>query len=134
MALSTLLPMLAHWYAVLNMADTYLTFREAISTTFTETNLQLWYPDENTDEHLYRTNAGRASGVTLSSIQLPETLDDLKAHIVHLREERQDFKKLSCIEQGWPWPILGLIANRHFRTPVIPDYWQHAIQESPNPQ
>jgi len=129
MELSTLLPMLAHWYAVLDMTSAYAAYREAIVEAFLETDLQLWFPDESTEDHLYRENAGFTSGATLSSIQLPATLGGLKAHIVHLHEERRAFEELSCFTQEWR--ILGLIASRHYRTPVIPAYWQEAVQELP---
>src|SRR5918999_4803532 len=125
MEISTLLPMLAHWYAVLDMTGAYEAYREAVVEAFPETNLQLWFPDESTDDHLYRENAGFTSGDTLSSIQLPATLEELKAHIVRLHEERRAFEGLSCFAQGWR--ILGLIASRHFRTPVIPAYWQELV-------
>ena len=133
MELSTLLPMLAHGYAVLDMTGAYETYREAIVEAFSETDLQLWFPDESTEDHLYKENAGFTSGATLSSIQLPATLGELKAHIVRLHKERRAFEGLSCFAQEWR--ILGLIASRHFRTPVIPAYWQEAVSEdSPQPE
>jgi hypothetical protein len=132
MELSTLLPMLAHWYAALDMTGAYEAYREAVVETLPETNLQLWFPDESTEDHLYRENAGFTSGATLSSIQLPATLGELKVHIVRLHEERRAFENLSCFAQEWR--ILGLIASRHFRTPVIPAYWQEAVNGKPSQQ
>lgn len=129
MELSTLVPMLAHWYAVLDMTSAYAAYREAVIETFPETDLQMWFPDESTEDHLYRENAGFTSGATLSSIQLPATLNELRAHIGRLHEERRAFEELSCFTQGWP--IIGLIASRHYRTPVIPAYWQEAVQVPP---
>lgn len=126
MELSTLLPTLAHWHAVLDLPEPYAGFRNAVTSIFSETNLQLWFPDESTEDHLYRENAGR-TGAMLHSIQLPETLAELKTHILRLHRKRSAFESLSCFAQGWP--ILGLIASRHFRTPVIPAYWQEAVSE-----
>lgn len=128
MQISTLLPMLAHWYAVLDLGDPYRLFQEAVTKTFTKTNLQLWFPDEDTDTYFYSTNAGFASGVTLPSIRLPETLDDLKVHILRLREKDQAFNNLSCIIHGWS--VLGLIASRHFRTPVTSAYWRNFARDT----
>jgi hypothetical protein len=129
MQLSTLLPMLAHWHAVLDMGAEYEAFRKSVADTFGETSLQLWFPLEDTEEHLYRENAGFASGTVMAPIGLPATLDELRAHVVRLHEERREFEGLSCFAQGWP--ILGLIASRHHRTPVIPAYWQQALDAPP---
>lgn len=128
MDLSTILPMLADWYAYFDLVDSYESFQKAVTATFSKTDLQTWYPEDKTDEYLYRTNAGFQSGVTLTSIKLPETLSCLKERIVRIRKEREEFMKLSCFAQGWP--ILGLIASRHFRTPISPLYWQSDIAEA----
>ena len=125
MGLSTLLPMLAHWHAVLGMAEPYEAFRENVVETFAQTTLQLWFPDEDTEDHLYRENAGFSSGTTMAPIRLPATLDELRVHIARLRETRREAEDLSCFAQGWP--VLGLIASRHYRTPVIPAYWQRRV-------
>lgn len=127
MELSTLLPMLAGWYAVLNLADDYKAFQEAMTRTFNKISLQLWFPDENTDNHLYSTNAGYASGFTFHPFRLPESFDDLKNYIIRLREEYKDFDNISCVTRGWF--VIGLIASRHFRTPIIPAYWQNYLRE-----
>jgi len=133
MELSTLLPMLADWYAVLDLADSYRSFQQIVTKTFKNTNLQIWFPDENTDTYLYSTNAGRASGATLPSIQLPTTLDGLKTKMNQLFYKKQQvFKNISCVAQGYP--VLGLIASRHFRTPIIPTYWQSDVCESILPE
>ncbi len=129
MQLSTLLPMLAHWHTVLDMGAEYEVFRNAVVETFGETTLQLWFPLVDTEEHLYRENAGFTSGTVMAPIVLPATLDDLRTHVDRLHRERQEFESLSCFAQGWP--ILGLIGSRHHRTPVIPAYWQRAVGKPP---
>ena len=129
MQLSTLLPMLAHWHAVLDMGPQYEAFRNSVTETFSETTLQLWFPSEDTEEHFYKENAGFTSGTVMAPIGLPATLGELKARIVRLQEERREFEGLSCFVRGWP--ILGLIASRHHRTPVIPAYWQGTVCAPP---
>ena len=132
MLLSTLLPMLAHWHTVLDMGAEYEAFRNSVAETFGATTLQLWFPLEDTEEHLYRENAGFTSGTVMAPIELPATLDELRAHLVRLHAERREFESLSCFAQGWP--ILGLIASRHYRTPVMPAYWQQALDVPPAEQ
>ncbi len=123
MELSTLIPMLADWYSILGLAAEYRTFQNAVTEHLANTNLQLWFPDDETDNYLYICNAGYASGITVASIRLPPTLDKLKAQIIYLRDKHQAFKQLSCFVRGFVF--LGLIASRHFRTPIIPGYWQY---------
>jgi hypothetical protein len=127
MELSTLLPMLAGWYAVLNLADDYRAFQEAVTRTFNKISLQLWFPDDETDNHLYITNAGYAGGFTLHPFRLPENFDDLKTYIIRLSEKYKDFNNISCVTCGWF--VIGLIASRHFRTPIIPAYWLNYLRE-----
>ena len=129
--MSTLLPLVAHWYAILDLSDTYEEFQKAIKQTLGTTNLQIWFPDETSEDCLYRQNAGIGSGTMLSSIELPPTLKQLKEECILLNDERQEYRKLSCFEHGWR--ILSLIASRHFRTPVIPEFWLRKIQKSSSP-
>lgn len=123
--MSTLLPILAHWHAALDLPESYRTFALNVSHVFSETHLQLWYPGEATDEYLYRSNAGWQSGISLSPIRLPKGMSELKEQIHRLRDARQEHEKLSCIR--WGLPILSLVASRHYRTPVIPIFWQEYI-------
>jgi len=128
MQTSTLLPTLAGWYAVLNVAGHYEDFQEAVIQTFTNTHLQLWFPDQDTDKYLYSVNAGHASGFSFHPFQLPQTLDDLKTYIISLREKYQIYTDISYIKLGLF--IIPLIANRHFRTPIIPAYWQEKVRHT----
>ena len=123
--MSTLLPILAHWHAVLDLPESYEDFASEVRDVFSEVHLQMWYPGDDTDDHLYRTNAGQKSGMTLSPILLPEALSGLKKQIGQLNAERQEYKELSCIKHGLP--IISLIASRHYRTPVLPVFWQDRV-------
>lgn len=122
MELSTILPMLADWYAILALNAEYPDFQEAVITVLASTNLQHWFPDETTDNYLYACNAGYESGFTASSIKLPESIEKYKLLVSRLFETYQDLKQISCFKYGFP--VLALISSRHFRTPVIPAFWQ----------
>ena len=122
MSLSTLLPTIAEWYAVIGEQGEYTSFREAVNTGCRGINLQLWYPDSETESLLYKENAGYDTGATCHSISLPEDIDVLRDTMRGRLEEQTSFFQLSCIKHDFP--ALGLIASRHFRTPVIPAYWQ----------
>lgn len=129
MELSTILPMLADWYVILDLDAEYVGFQEAVTKVFVSTNLQHWFPDETTDGFLYACNAGYKSGFTASSINLPANLENHKLLVARLLEKYQDFKQISCFMYGFP--VLALISSRHFRTPVIPAFWQCDV---PSPQ
>jgi hypothetical protein len=125
MQLSTLLPMVAEWFAILDRGEQYGQLQKAASTFLSDINLQLWYPDGHTDEHLYRENAGHESGFSVASIELPETAEALRTQILEDLANPGQFDQLSCVSEGWP--ALGLIASRHFRTPVMPNYWRELV-------
>jgi hypothetical protein len=119
--------MLAQWHVVLNLPEAYKEFRDNVVRTFTHTALQIWLPDDETEDHLYRENAGFTSGTALAPIHLPGTLDELRTNLQRLHEARPVPENLSCFSRGWS--IMGLIASRHFRTPVMTAYWQPASEE-----
>ena len=54
--------------------------------------------------------------------------EDVPYLIARVRDARLPFDALSCVAHGWP--VLGLMASRHFRTPVIPAYWQDSVESS----
>lgn len=131
--LSTLLPMLAEWSVILGREDIYEYLRKVIMNAFPHVTLEIWHPDEDTDESLYKECALRTSGSMQSDIKLPKTLQELKANMLKVQEHVEKPETLSCIKHGWP--ILGLIASRHFRTPIPPIYWQcllHKPSMEPN--
>jgi hypothetical protein len=124
-ALSTLFPLFAEWCLLLNDRDAYDHLMSELAKTFPHTNLQLWFPDATTDDFLYKTNAGLHSGASYCSIDYPLKMDDLGAEIKALQNKVFDARELSCMKMGMP--ILALISSRHFRTPVIPLFWQQHI-------
>lgn len=123
--MSTLLPVVAQWHTALDIPESYRALAADMRDVFSEAHLQMWYLGEATNEHLYRSNAGRQSGMTLSPIHLPNGIDELKEQIQRLSDERREHEELSCIKQGWP--ILSLIVSRHYRTPVDPAFWQERV-------
>jgi hypothetical protein len=126
--ISTLLPILMEWCAVLNLEDEYLFGKEMIDTFFKKTYFQIWYPDENTDEVLYIKNAAVDSGISDSQIIIPDTIDEMKILMGTRKKRLEEIckdkdKNISSIDNGLL--ILPILASRHYRTPVLPDYWQY---------
>lgn len=114
---STLLTALAEWAVVLQRADLYQHIREIIDRTFSDTDLQVWYPDEETEEKLYRQNASR-TGTMHTSISLPDGFEAFKEFIVQERKKEEGAPLYSAVEQSLM--PLELLASRHFRTPLHP--------------
>ncbi len=131
MELSTLLPMLAQWSVVLGRADIYAEVRKQVATVFTETNLQLWHPDEATDEWLYKGYAASNSGGTESSISLPEDIETARRRLRSIQEHVAGPNTISSIAHGLY--VIPLIASRHFRTPVMPFFWQRLVDQGNAP-
>jgi hypothetical protein len=114
--LSTLLPTLAEWMAVLGLPRVYDDFRTILAESIPNTDLQLWYPDAMIDGFMNRVNAGRESGATLSSIELPEQVATLRERVGEVAAAHDPWGMLSCLRDRWTWGALR--ASRHFRTPL----------------
>jgi hypothetical protein len=123
---STLVPLIAEWMAVLELAEPYQQFRDAILGEIPNTDLQIWYPDGSTEEHIYRGNAGRETGSTLSSIELPEVLSTFQDQLREVAAARDPWDALSCLREGWTWG--ALLSSRHFRTPLVPALWEDSLR------
>lgn len=126
-SLSTLIPILAEWTVVFNAEEEYHEIRSIVLSQFASTNLQLWYPDDTIEDHLYERNALHSSGTTRASIELLPTFEGQRQSVI---DEAQQIGQspLSFMEHQL-WPI-GLMASRHFRTPVFPTYWRHLLIEN----
>lgn len=125
MTLSTLLPTLAEWYALIGEQQEYSDFRETVRTKCMGVDLQLWYPDSYTESEFFRTNTASNTGNMHTSISLPEDLESLREQMRESLKRQTSFIQMSMIKHSFP--ILGLIVSRHYRTPVIPAYWQSLI-------
>lgn len=123
---STLVPLIAEWMAVLELPEDYQQFRDSVVGEIPNTDLQIWYPDPSTEDHMYRANAGRETGATLSSIDLPEKLTTFQDQMRQVAALRSPWDMLSCLRDGWTWG--ALLSSRHFRTPLVPALWEDSLR------
>jgi len=123
---STIFPLLARWCAILDLGDTYKVLRASMEKVFSHCSMQVWYPDEKTDEVLYRKNAS-ATGTTLA-LSFPEQLAELREQSRKAREHVIDPMQISCLGKNG-FPLISLIASRHFRTPVMPYFWKSFMDQ-----
>jgi hypothetical protein len=85
--------------------------------------LQLWMPDGTTEEGLYVGTHDH--GVALTDLPLSRDGHDLLRTVHAACEQSKDFDVLTAIAAGH-WPIV-LTACRHYRIPVPPQFWIHAV-------
>ena len=123
--ISTLLPIIAQWCAVLELRESYSLVRDIAEKVFQNTTLQIWYPDNDTDQFIYVCNAAFESGIVDAPMSIPETIEEMKTMIESVQENTIKFKELSSVKYGFP--ILPIISSRHYRTPFLPCYWQQSI-------
>ncbi|NOU67498.1 hypothetical protein GC096_25985 [Paenibacillus sp. LMG 31461] len=123
---STLLPMLMEWTVLLKSPEQYEEMRNMLHQLFKNVNLQIWFPDELTENYLYRTNALYDSGAMLTTIQLPESFEHYSSMIDEDIKEGTIERDISFIAESFP--IIGILSFRHFRTPIFPSYWREMIR------
>jgi len=121
--LSTLVPTVLYWCAILGHEELYRDLQTIQDSVFEGVCLQVWYPDEETDNHIYRGAAQRESGTTEAPIIFPATIQELVQINRELLESKMvpDLSFSSAVRHG----LYGLVlmACRHFRTPFPPQFW-----------
>ncbi len=115
---SILYPMIGLWAALLKSNDLYQKVQEAKKTHFAHCNFQFWYPDKNTEKHLYKNDD--IHGATFSQVPIEQDEDTFLKEVWNECVHSDAFKELSCVKIGM-WPIL-LVACRHYRLPVPIDF------------
>lgn len=127
MKTTTLLMILLQFSAVLKLDSTYKFINKIINQNFKDTSLQVWFPDDTTDNFLYIENAGYSSGLAVMSPFLPEDMKDMNKLILESNKKYMHKDSISAVKKGFM--ILPLIASRHFRTPVLPLYWSMFVND-----
>jgi len=123
---STLLTCLLQFSAILKLDTLYKNIVDMLKLVFKQTTLQIWFPDDTTDEHLYIENAGYSSGSTFVLQSLPDNVENMNKLIIDCNNKYIYKNSISSINKGFM--ILPLIASRHFRSPVFPLYWSMYLE------
>ena len=116
---SLLVPTLAVWAALTGDAATLDGIADFVSGHYQHSNLQLWYPGSNTEQHLYR--GGTDHGRFASGIKIERTREAMLAPIKSECALSAAYYSLSALQHGL-WPML-VSASRHHRHPVPPHLW-----------
>ncbi len=125
--ISTFIPILAEWCLIVKNDFAYNLLLKNIETNFNNTDLQMWFPDENTENYLFRQFSAKETGSCYHSIKLPEKLEDLQNDITDVNKHLFEAKQISCFKFG-DLDFLGLLASKHFKNPVIPYYWHRYLE------
>ena len=124
--LSTLIPILAQWAVSIGNRGLYEEIRSVIVTNLpSSVTMQIWYPCSKTIDFIALGNAQYESGNTEAPINFePLDFDEMLNAIRAVQVNTVDIKEATP-ECGRA--ILSLIASRHYRTPIIPQFWQNPV-------
>jgi len=111
---SMLIYMLFELCLLVDAENLYSAYRE----TFADVSLQVWYPPENVETTLYSREVFEGDTEVIQG--LPSSFEEFRLDVQARHQfDRTDY---SPIEKGFP--IILLLANKHFHTPVFPFWWR----------
>lgn len=117
-SISTILAVIAQWCCLFNMTTEY-TAIVTLHRKLHETCVQLWFPDENTENLIYYKSAQYESGSSLAPIMLPDSIDEYIAEIREIKDVSfiSTIDDFSASKAGFKFLLMA--ASRHFQTPII---------------
>jgi hypothetical protein len=119
---SVLGPMLLEWCIVLKQFDYYRELKAFLKNELPNLNLQLWFPDEETEKFMFFSDASAQSGCALISINFPDKPEEAQMFMAEeqvLLNEEQEFKFNKA-----GLSFLPFLSSRHFRTYPFPNSWR----------
>lgn len=115
---SVLYPLIVVWLDRLGLTDARDALADCIERRLSHTTQQVWVPDKDTDESIWRGEPYHGTAVTLEECKTPQ---DYAALVERSMTDNDAYDELSTTKSRL-WPIL-LMACRHFRLPVPPHMW-----------
>ncbi len=115
---SILYPKIALWAALLKKEELFAKMRKAKEKHFGHCNFQLWYPDKNSEQHIYINSD--IHGFVLSNVPVDLPVKKFLEVVWNECEHEEHFNNLSSQKNGL-WPLI-LVACRHYRIPVPPHF------------
>jgi hypothetical protein len=123
---SVLYPTLAFWATITGQHKTLESLSAFCREELGHCTLQLWFPDEDSEERLY-SNSG-IHGVALTGIEITPDGGSLMESIKRECEQNSHFEELSAVRLG-QLPLV-LAACRHYRLPLPPHIWLQFLPAS----
>ena len=121
---SILVPTLAVWAALTEDTETLEILADFASEPFKHSTLQLWYPGDDSEDHMYRGNDDH--GLAATNIKIVRSCGAMLSPIRAECDASCAFQSLSAIRRRL-WPLV-IAASRHHRMPVPPQFW--AVNET----
>lgn len=124
---SILIPTLALWAKPLGLAAELTALSDVVTTEMKHCTLQLWSPDQTSEDHLYVNDDIHGYSIT----DLPIDADGTALfEVVDSAADRvaEHLNGLSAVKSGF-WPVV-LVACRHHRLPVPPSFWIKSLAVS----
>ena len=113
-------PTLAVWAAITSDAATLALLVDFVAGPYDHATLQLWYPGSDTETHLYRGSADH--GLAAPGIKIQRSCEAMLSPIKSECKASAAFTGLSAVRSGL-WPLV-ILASRHYRVPVPPQFWR----------
>lgn len=123
---SMLIPILMEWCVILNQLQSYELIKILVKENYPNVNLQIWFPDETSEDLLYHSDMSKRSGDTKCSIELYENMEEYRKEIIE--ERAMFFKEKDFSFFGTPFYYLGYLSSRHFRSNLFPIYWRQWVK------
>lgn len=120
---SILIPTLLAFTAALGDLESVATLETLVAGELAHCTLQLWLPDEVSENHFYLNDA--AHGAALPDLPTSARGQDLLEVLAVACKGAIAFSNLSANARGL-YPLI-LTACRHYRLPVPPPYWIHLL-------
>ncbi|MFA5403348.1 MAG: hypothetical protein WC358_00265 [Ignavibacteria bacterium] len=122
---STLIPISAEWSIILKNHHLYNFIKEQVNANFKDIDMQIWYPEDDVESYLFDDNVLNNCGTMRTSIKFPEKYDDFVLQTKEEIEVEIDYNNLQINKSNYP--ILGLVASRHYRSQILPYFWRKLI-------
>ncbi|MEZ5016042.1 MAG: hypothetical protein R2800_03260 [Flavipsychrobacter sp.] len=119
---SILVVLLGEWCLVLRQLSYYQSLRSFLKDAMPELNLQLWFPDKETEKLLCVADASKGSGSTMTGINIPEDHLRQEMYIAEEREYINEEKSMGYYKHHLLF--MPLLSSRHFRTYPFPNSWR----------
>lgn len=120
---STLIPILAAWTGALGRTDLVSRLSKFSSEKLAHCTMQLWVPAEDSETHIYMNTD--IHGMAITDLPINADGSGLLEAIVDACKGEHGTDALSAMRTD-AWPIV-LMACRHWRLPVPPDFYIHAL-------
>lgn len=121
---STLMPLLALWSAALGATEIMQLLATFKEEDLQHCNCQLWFPDEDSEEHFYR--GLDRHGAVLSDVPITRNPEEMLDYVGREVDVDQHFAALSAIQLGH-WPLIAM-ACRHYRLPIPASLWMPVLR------